>query len=134
MDRQDLLAKRRVLQGAGVALALPWLESLAPRGDARASDARAERATSRSTSRTARLRFWRPGGAGAGDAWTLSPILEPLAAGQAVREVLTNVANYSPFGGHVEPSHSNLGASTWTCVQLRAATGQRATTASRSTR
>jgi hypothetical protein len=31
--------------------------------------------------------------------------------------VLGNVSNYSPFGGHVEPSHSNCGASTWTCVK-----------------
>ena len=31
--------------------------------------------------------------------------------------VLTNVANYATFGGHVEPSHSNCGAATWTCVQ-----------------
>ncbi|HEX3596583.1 MAG TPA: DUF1552 domain-containing protein, partial [Polyangiaceae bacterium] len=28
-----------------------------------------------------------------------------------------NVSNYAPFGGHVEPSHSNCGASTWTSVK-----------------
>jgi len=31
--------------------------------------------------------------------------------------VLQNVSNYAPFGGHVEPSHSNLGAATWTGVR-----------------
>jgi len=31
--------------------------------------------------------------------------------------VLSNVSNYAPFGGHVEPSHSNCGAATWTCVK-----------------
>jgi hypothetical protein len=31
--------------------------------------------------------------------------------------VLSNVSNSAPFGGHVEPSHSNCGASTWTCVK-----------------
>lgn len=112
-------SRRTLLQGAGVALALPWLESLAPRGDygtARAQDA-------------ARLRyialwfpngtaqFWKPRGEGQGDGWQLSPILEPLAPSKQYVSVLSNVANYSPFGGHVEPSHSNLGASTWTCVR-----------------
>ena len=45
-----------------------------------------------------------------GDAWTLSPILEPLAPVKPYVNVLANVGNYGPFGGHVEPSNSNLTA------------------------
>jgi hypothetical protein len=61
--------------------------------------------------------FWHPSGSGAGDSWTLSPILEPLLPVKQYVSVLTNVSNYAPFGGHVEPSHSNCGASTWTSVK-----------------
>jgi hypothetical protein len=115
MDRKTC-SRRAVLKGAGVALALPWLEALAPRVT------RAQAPTLAPTRYVAlyfpngTAAFWRPGGAGAGDAWTLSPILAPLEPVKSYVTVLTNVANYSPFGGHVEPSHSNLGASTWTCV------------------
>jgi hypothetical protein len=112
---QRTCSRRTVLKGAGVALALPWLEALAPRP---------ARALPPPTVRYVALYFpngtadfWRPGGAGAGSSWSLSPILAPLAPVKPYLTVLTNVANYSPFGGHVEPSHSNLGASTWTCVR-----------------
>jgi hypothetical protein len=112
IDRKTC-SRRAVLKGAGVALALPWLEALAPRA--------VHAATMTPPRRYVALyfpngtaAFWRPGGAG--DGWTLSPILAPLAPVKSYVTVLTNVANYSPFGGHVEPSHSNLGASTWTCV------------------
>jgi hypothetical protein len=111
------VSRRTVLRGAGVALALPWLRSLAP------SEARAQASTppTRYVSLyfpNGTAAFWRPGGeGGAGAAWQLSPILEPLAPVKAQLSVLSHVANYSPFGGHVEPSHSNLGASTWTAVR-----------------
>ena len=109
--------RRQVLKGAGVALALPWLETFAPR------TARAQ-AASPSPRRYVMLYFpngtadfWHPTGQGTGDAWKLSPILEPLAPVKPYVSVLQNVSNYAPFGGHVEPSHSNLGAATWTCVR-----------------
>jgi hypothetical protein len=72
------LTRRHVLRGAGVALALPWLESLQPR-------------LARGQAAPPTLRFvpiyfplgtasyWTPKGVGQGDAWQLSPILEPLA-------------------------------------------------------
>jgi hypothetical protein len=110
------LSRRVFLRGAGVALALPWLESLAPRR-ARAQQAPAPRRYIALYFPNGTADYWRPSGAGAGDAWTLSPILEPLAPVKPYLSVLTNVANYATFGGHVEPSHSNCCAATWTCVQ-----------------
>jgi len=108
--------RRQVLVGAGVTLALPWLESLAPRVS-RAQSAAAPRRYVALWFPNGTADFWQPGGAGAGHAWSLSPILEPLAPVKSHVLALSNVANYATFGGHVEPSHSNCGASTWTCVQ-----------------
>lgn len=109
------LSRRTLLQGAGVALALPWLESLAPR-IGHAQDATRKRYIALWFP-NGTAQFWKPKGEGAGDSWQLSPILQPLQPMKEYVSVLSNVANYSPFGGHVEPSHSNLGASTWTCVR-----------------
>jgi hypothetical protein len=109
-----LWSRRRFLQGTGVALALPFLETLAP-ALARAQQAPARRRYISLYFPNGTADFWQP--SGAGDSWTLSPILEPLLPVKSYVSVLSNVANYSPFGGHVEPSHSNCGAATWTCVQ-----------------
>lgn len=74
--------RRHLLRGAGLALALPWLESLAPR------QARGQ-GTPLAPPRVrfvpiyfplGTASFWKPTGTGEGDAWKLSPILEPLAA------------------------------------------------------
>ncbi|HET9955156.1 MAG TPA: DUF1552 domain-containing protein [Polyangiaceae bacterium] len=108
--------RRRFLQGAGIGLALPWLETLAPR-DARAQAQPTKRRYIMLYFPNGTADFWRPAAAGTGDAWKLSPILEPLAPVKKYLTVLSNVSNYAPFGGHVEPSHSNLGAATWTCVK-----------------
>ena len=108
-------SRRTLLQGTGVALALPWLESLAPRPLRAQAAARTRYIALYFPNGTAQ--FWKPRGEGAAGAWQLSPILEPLAPSKSYLSVLSNVANYSPFGGHVEPSHSNLGASTWTCIR-----------------
>src|ERR1700742_808881 len=109
-------SRRALLKGLGVSLALPWLETLAPRV-ARAQQAAAPRRYVMLYFPNGTAEFWKPTGAGAGDAWQLSPILEPLAPVKQYVTVLSNVSNYAPFGGHVEPSHSNCGASTWTCVK-----------------
>jgi hypothetical protein len=113
MNRES---RRHFLRGAGVALALPWLESLAVK-PAKAQSAGAIRRYVMLYFPNGTADFWKPSAAGAGDAWKLSPILEPLAAVKKYLTVLSNVSNYAPFGGHVEPSHSNLGAATWTCVK-----------------
>ncbi|HMJ15950.1 MAG TPA: DUF1552 domain-containing protein [Polyangiaceae bacterium] len=110
------VTRRTVLRGLGITLALPWLETLAPR-TASAQSAAAIKRYVMLYFPNGTADFWRPGAAGEGDSWKLSPILEPLAPVKRYLTVLGNVANYSPFGGHVEPSHSNLGASTWTCVK-----------------
>jgi hypothetical protein len=107
--------RRTLLKGLGVSLALPWLETFAPR-TARAQQAAARRYVMLYFP-NGTAEFWKPTGAGAGDAWKLSPILEPLAPVKQYVSVLSNVSNYAPFGGHVEPSHSNCGASTWTSVK-----------------
>jgi hypothetical protein len=110
------LSRRNVLKGLGVALTLPWLETFAPR-TARAQAATAARRYVMLYFPNGTADFWHPTGSGAGDAWKLSPILEPLAPVKQYVSVLGNVSNYAPFGGHVEPSHSNCGAATWTCVK-----------------
>jgi hypothetical protein len=106
-------SRRRFLRGAGVALALPFLETLSPRPlRAQASSIRRYVALYFPNGTAA---FWKP--RGEGSSFTLSPILAPLEPLKSSLTVLSNVSNYAPFGGHVEPSHSNLGAATWTCVK-----------------
>jgi hypothetical protein len=110
------IQRRAVLKGLGVALALPWLETLAPRG-VRAQTADAIKRYIMLYFPNGTAEFWKPSAAGSGDAWKLSPILEPLAPVKQYLSVLSNVSNYAPFGGHIDPSHSNLAAATWTCVK-----------------
>lgn len=105
-----------MLRGAGVALTLPWLESLAPQR-ARAQPAETPRRYVSLYFPNGTADFWHPPAAGSGDVFKLSPILEPLAPVKQYLTVLTNVSNTATFGGHVEPSHSNCGAATWTCVK-----------------
>ena len=111
------LSRRTLLRGAGVALTLPWLESLAPRlaGAQAASPA---------------LRFipiflpngssenWAPQGEGA--AWQLSGVLEPFAALKSKMMVISNLENGSSFNADgsssVEPSHGRQPGAWLTCV------------------
>jgi hypothetical protein len=117
MSRSDAVSRRTVLRGAGVALALPWLASLAPRR-ARGQSAQPRRTfIAMSFPEGVTPLFWRPPATGVDDAWTLSPILAPLAPVKQYVNVLANVGNYGPFGGHVEPSESNLTAALLTCVR-----------------
>jgi hypothetical protein len=107
-------SRRHFLRGAGVALALPWLESLAPRA------ARGQAAPPRTrfvamTFPCGVADFWKPTGVGA--TWGLSPILAPLAALKDQTAVLSNVGNYSPWGGHIEPSHSHLTGAFLSCTR-----------------
>jgi Protein of unknown function (DUF1552) len=111
-------SRRHMLRGAGVALALPWLESLAPR------TARAQAAAGAARKRYVSMfyphgavpYYW-PTAPGVSDAWQLTSVLEPLAALKSKMVMLGNVSNYSPWGMHVEPSHGNVCAATWTCVK-----------------
>ena len=101
--------RRRVLWGAGVALALPWLESLSPR-QSRAQAPELPRRFLPIYLPNGAHEFWRPATSGRGDAWRLSSILEPFGAAlKAKLNVVTNLENGSVFRAdgtaHVEPSH-----------------------------
>jgi Protein of unknown function (DUF1552) len=114
--------RRQFMRGAGVAIALPWLESLAGK------TAKAESVKKRYISLyfpNGTANYWRPASAGEANGWKLSPILEPLAPVKKHLTVLTNVSNYAPFGNrHIEPAHSNLCSSTWTSVPASDRTGK----------
>src|SRR5262249_6019569 len=101
-------SRRQLLKGTGVALGLPWLETLAPR-TAAAAVATTPRRYIGMYFPNGTANFWKPTGVGA--TWTMSPILEPLTPNKAQVTVLGNVQNYSPFGGHIEPSHGHNCAS-----------------------
>src|SRR5262245_17844261 len=108
-----LLNRRTLLRGAGVTLALPWLESLAPKAARAQAVVRPNPFRPISFPTGAAGRF-RPAAAGAGAAWSLSPILEPFAALKSKMTVLTGMENWSAFNDlnatplppyKVEPSH-----------------------------
>jgi hypothetical protein len=103
------------LRGAGVALALPWLESLAPR------PARGQ--TRPTTTRFVAMyfpmgtaSFWTPTGVGSGDAWKLSPILEPLAPLKSKLTVLSHVDNTAYGTLTVRPAYPRDTADFLTCA------------------
>jgi len=101
--------RRQILKGTGVALSLPWLETLAPR---KAHAAAAVKRYVNVYFPNGTAPFWKPSGGGA--TWTLSPILEPLTPNKAKLTVISNIGNYSPFGGHIEPSHGHNCAAAFT--------------------
>jgi hypothetical protein len=110
------LSRRTVLRGAGLAIALPWLESLMPRG------ARAQISGGTGNGLPKRYlpvffpngspeQWWTGTMAGEGDNWTLSPILEPLLALKDKVTVISGLQNWSCFtteGEQIEPSHGRL--------------------------
>ena len=113
----NIFSRRTLLRGAGVALALPWLESLQPRSAIAASG-------------TAPIRympiylpngapdFWVPNGTTSN--WTLGSILDPLSALKSKVTILKNLENGSAFnangGSSVEPSHGRQPGGWLTCV------------------
>jgi len=54
---------------------------------------------------------------------TLSPILQPLEPMKQRLTVISNIGNYSPFGGHVEPSHGHNCATAFTGVHASTPAG-----------
>ncbi len=90
--RQGSLNRRGVLRGLGVALTLPWLESLAPRtarGQLLPSPKRFLPIFFPNGAST----YWWPLVAGQGDGWQLPPVLEPLAPLKQHVTVLGNIEN-----------------------------------------
>jgi hypothetical protein len=149
---KKMLSRRNVLRGAGVALALPYLESLAPRR-ARAQTVVPKRFAA----------IYMPGGAGiewnditgSGPSWQLGSLHEPFAAMKSKLLMIRNLGNYSwrenlltmngpwdaqqprddygttmPYGAYVLPSHSRQPSALLNCVDtdtVREAAGQNVT-------
>jgi hypothetical protein len=114
------LSRRNVLRGAGVVLALPWLESLLPRA-ARAQAAGVRRRFLPIFLPNGASEFWRPASAGSGDEWRLSSVLEQFGASiKAKLSVVSGLENGSVFNPDgspsIEPSHSRLAGAWLTCV------------------
>lgn len=117
-----LLSRRLVLRGAGVALTLPWLESLL---------LRCQTASAQSVAAAPKRYLavflpngasenWKPAAVGGGGAWELSPVLDVFGALKAKMQVLSNFENGSAFnadgGAGVEPSHGRQPGAFLTCV------------------
>jgi hypothetical protein len=117
--------RRNVLRGAGVALALPWLEALAPRS-ARGQAAALPRRFLPISFPCGVPSFWWPQAEGSGDGWQLTSVLEPLTPLKPYVTLLNHLENGSVFNADgsssVEPSHGRLAGAFLSCVdsdQLR---------------
>jgi hypothetical protein len=109
-----------MLSGAGVAISLPWLESLSPR-TVSAQAAELPRRFLPIFLPNGASEWWRPAAVGSGSAWQLSPVLEPFGASlKGKLTIVTNLENGSVFNadasGQVDPSHSRLAGAWLTCV------------------
>ena len=118
MNRKTWLTRRNVLRGVGVGLALPWLESICPAPvQAQAQPAgKTKRYVFMYFSNGVAQAFWPPTGAGAGTAWQVSALLEPLQPYKQFIQVLSNVGQTALFNGQPNPSHSQLCAPTTSCT------------------
>lgn len=121
------LARRSVLRGAGVALALPWLESFELRS-ARAQAAPSPLRFVPIFQPSGVAEFWKPPLVGEGSAWQLSSVLEPIAAFKSRVTVITGLENGSVFNADgsssVEPAHGRQPGAWLTCVDSRVVTEQ----------
>lgn len=117
------LSRRTLLRGTGIALALPWMESLMPRR-ARAQVGGGDNGLPKRylpvyfPNGTAE-QWWSGTAAGEGAGWTLSPVLEPLLALKDKVTVISGLENWSAFqpaGSGVEPSHGRLPGAFLTAV------------------
>lgn len=106
------------MRGAGVALALPWLESLARPAGAQVA-ATAKRFVAIYLPNGA-PDIWLPPAAGVGAAWQLSSVLEPLAPLKSKVAVISGLENGSAFNADanpsVEPSNGRLAGGWLTCT------------------
>lgn len=113
------ISRRSVLRGAGVALTLPWLESLVPRA-ARAQAVFQPPRFLPIYFPTGAPELWRPSLVGAGAAWQLSSVLEPLAPLKQHVTVISGLENGSVFNADgsssVEPAHGRQMGAWLTCV------------------
>lgn len=112
------ISRRNLLRGAGVAITLPWLESLAPRvAGAQAAAGPILRYVPIFLPNGS-AEVWTP--QGQGSAWTLSAILSPLTELKSKTIVITNLENGSSFNANgsasVEPSHGRQPGAWLTCT------------------
>lgn len=115
-----VISRRIVLRGAGVALTLPWLESLLlPTKAAQAASTAPKRYLAIFLPNGA-SENWKPAQVGLGAAWALSPVLDVFGPLKAKMQVLSNFENGSAFnadgGSSVEPSHGRQPGAFLTCV------------------
>ncbi|HEY2730327.1 MAG TPA: DUF1552 domain-containing protein [Polyangia bacterium] len=119
-----LPSRRTILRGAGVALTLPFLESLGPR-PLRAQAVDVPRRFLPIYLPNGAPDLWLPSGVGSGDAWQLSSLLEPFGAALKPKvTVVTNLENGSVFNPDGSPQitspHGRLGGAWLTCVDAAA--------------
>jgi hypothetical protein len=121
------LSRRLVLRGAGVALTLPWLESLLPTKAAQGATATPPKRympiflPNGAIHADAGKDYWTPGKIGVGAAWSLSPLLDLFTpALKAKMQVISKFENGSAFNkdgsSSVEPSHGRQPGAFLTCV------------------
>jgi BMFP domain-containing protein YqiC len=118
MNAKTWMSRRNVLRGLGVGLALPWLESLSPPlAYAQAATPIKRYLLMYFPCGVARA-YWPPKGAGAGSAWSLSALLEPLAPYKKYLQVLSNVGQEELYNAGVNPnpSHSLYCAPSFSCT------------------
>jgi hypothetical protein len=137
------LSRRHVLRGAGVALALPWLEAMGGPRAARAQETAIKRFLHVYFPNGATTLWWRTTGTGAGDAWQLSPLLQPFEPFKEKMLMLRQLGNFTwrkdlltmspawttyrerndfcgicrmPSGAYVLPSHSRAPSALLNCM------------------
>jgi hypothetical protein len=118
MSRSFVSTRRSFLRGAGVALSLPFLESLAPRG--LRAQALVRRRYLPIYLPNGAAEAWKPASTGTGAAWQLSSVLEPLAPLKSKTTVITGLENGWSFNADgsssVEPSHGRQPGAWLTCI------------------
>jgi hypothetical protein len=135
------LSRRHLLRGAGVALALPWLEAMGP---ARAQAAApVKRFIPIYLPNGASTLWWKTTGSGQGDAWKLSPLLSPFEPLKKKMLMIRQLGNFTwrqdlltmspawtsfrerndfcgvcrmPAGAFVTPSHSRDPSALLNCI------------------
>jgi hypothetical protein len=108
---RQFLSRRTFLRGAGVTLALPFLESMLPAAAARAQTAAAARPT-----RLASIYFphgvimpkWMP--AGVGETFELPEILQPLKAFQQQMVIVSDLRHAMAYGSGATANHNRSAA------------------------
>jgi hypothetical protein len=135
--------RRNVLRGAGIALALPWMESLDSKIGHAQSLGKAKRFIPIYMPNGASVLWWRTTGAGEGDAWKLSPLLSPFEAFKQKMLLVRQLGNFTwrqdlltmspgwttyrerndfcgvcrmPAGAFVVPSHSRCPSALLNCI------------------